>query len=103
VLVRSYINSSDWGVRFEAVSLVGEIKDRKAMPMLVAALKSNDYRASQAAEALGLIGDVSATNALMRVANSSNQDLRKAAREALLSLGRPADESPKWFEFFRRT
>jgi HEAT repeat protein len=76
-------------VRREAARALGELKDARAVPALMAVL--NDKRANEdlrreAARALGEIGDARAVNALQNALDTRDPYLLEAARAALKKI-----------------
>jgi len=69
--------------------MLGQLKDYRAVDTLIQALDAPGFLTPvHAAEALGKIGDPRAVQPLLSVAmNTGNESLRKAAENALESLG----------------
>jgi HEAT repeat protein len=73
-----------------AVGALGEIRNRAAVPGLIEALDNEQFPTDvrrQAAQALGLIGDSAAVDALQRAVSAPDPYLAQAAREALRRIG----------------
>ncbi|HUN09540.1 MAG TPA: HEAT repeat domain-containing protein [Aggregatilineales bacterium] len=75
--------------RGRAALMLGQLKDYRAVDTLIQALDAPGFLTPvHAAEALGKIGDPRAVQPLLSVAmNTGNESLRKAAENALESLG----------------
>lgn len=75
--------------RGRAALMLGQLKDYRAVDTLIQALEAPGFLTPvHAAEALGKIGDPRAVQPLLSVAmNTGNESLRKAAENALESLG----------------
>ena len=81
--------SSDWSDRQEAVKLLGESRERAAVPALLRSLKDSDYDVRrQTCIALGQIPDSRARKPLEAVVSRDpNSGVKEAAAAALALLG----------------
>jgi HEAT repeat protein len=83
-LILPYLSSTDGDLLRYAVEAAGDLKATDAVPQLIQALKfEGDYVASNAAEALGKIGDKRAFEALLGIAQNRDFGGRWMAIEAL--------------------
>lgn len=84
--------------RREAARELGSIGDKRAVPVLIQVVKSEQFDAvgEIAIVSLGKLGDKSAVPVLQEVAKDTSRDrfVRKAAREALRKLGAKAEGDP---------
>jgi HEAT repeat protein len=74
--------------RYYAAHVLGEMRDKRAVPALVATFGNPDL-AYKAAYALSQIGDAAAVAPLRRLMGESGGDTRLAAAHALAKLGAP--------------
>src|SRR5688572_10809805 len=74
--------------RYYAAHVLGEMRDKRAVPALVATFDNPDL-AFKAAYSLGQIGDAAAVAPLRRLTGESAGDTRLAAAHALAKLGAP--------------
>ena len=73
--------------RAHAASALGQVRDPRALEVLVKLLKDGDgWVASHAAVGLGALGDRRAVSALKEAAIDQNWQLQEAATAALLKL-----------------
>jgi HEAT repeat protein len=73
-----------------AIEIARDLKDKKGVPALIAALLDRRFtRRDVAAEALGHIRDPRAVKPLIRALRARNKSLRTAARRALLEINTP--------------
>jgi len=86
-------DEEDRSIRRHAAICLGEIKDRRAVEPLIAALKDKDELTRvSAAWAIGNIGDTRAVGALIMTLRDSNKEIRETSAKALAVLGwQPAD------------
>lgn len=83
----------DWraqpaNLRVECVGILGEIKDERAVPVIISVLEEKRVTMRyNAARALGKIGDSRATPALIKVLNDNEWEVRFYAAEALGAIG----------------
>jgi HEAT repeat protein len=89
--LRGAMDDDHWQVRLRAARALGRLRDRGAVPLLIAALlhPAGNLR-KEAASALGEIGDAHAVPALTAASGDPDPEVRKAARSALQRLGAPA-------------
>ncbi len=82
------LKSSDPAVRKRAAETLGNTKDTKAVNPLIDALNDKDQDVlSNIIEALGLIGDIRAIEAIRNIySNSTNQNVKNKAFESLKTL-----------------
>jgi len=102
-LVRILQTSDSYKVRLQVVITLGKLKDRRAVPALVGALKDDNYTVRGiAATALGQIGDNSALPALKRLYKSDkNSFVKSQAKKAIQALsGGGSDGPPAGSRFF---
>jgi HEAT repeat protein len=86
-LVKALIHPKDRSLAVPAAAALGEIRDPRAVPLLIAALGDKDWKLrAAAAEALGKIGDPRAAQPLIAILVDSRWDVRSAAEEALEQL-----------------
>ncbi|MCY4145315.1 MAG: HEAT repeat domain-containing protein [Chloroflexi bacterium] len=79
-------------VRGRAALMLGKLKDERAVPHLIRALKAPGFLTPyHAAQALGKIGDPRAITALESLAADSRDKTRRAALEALRQLGHESE------------
>lgn len=86
------VRSRDPAVFEASAAVLANLRERRAVPDLAAALTEKGERALPAAWALGMIGDPAAIPPLAASLASPNHDLRKAAVRALVRLGPPVEE-----------
>jgi HEAT repeat protein len=80
-----------WRVREHAAKACGEIKDARAVDLLIVACRDRDGAVkSAAAEALGKIGDPKAISALVKLFRDSSKTVRETAGTALVTIGTPS-------------
>ena len=85
-LVRE-LSDSDYTMRWDAATALGELGDTSAMPALIRALSDSDTLVRErAATALGRLGDDSAVPALMKALSDSDKGVRAHAATALGNL-----------------
>jgi HEAT repeat protein len=84
-LIRT-LRDESYTVRGAAVRSLGKLKDRKAAGPLIGMLKDSSVR-PQTAEALGEIGDPSATDPLIKLLDDVRDGVRWEAAEALGKIG----------------
>jgi len=89
--LRKKVRSRDRAVFEASAAALANLKERRAVPDLVAALDERGERALPAAWALGIIGDPAAIPSLAASLASPNPDLRKAAVRALVRMGSPVE------------
>lgn len=89
--LRKTVRSRDRAAFESSAAALANLKERRAVPDLVAALDEKGERAIPAAWALGLIGDPAAIHPLAASLASPSPDLRKAAVRALVRMGPPAE------------
>lgn len=89
--LRKKIRSRDRAIFEAAAAALANLRDRRAVPDLVAALDERGERALPAAWALGMIGDPAAIPPLAASLASPHPDLRKAAVRALVRMGPPVE------------
>src|SRR5262249_16316403 len=75
--VRSLLNDADALVRHRAMAAVATLKDREAIPALLAAAEAPDSR-FEAANALAAVPDIRALHVYLRGLADRNTDLRRA-------------------------
>jgi len=85
-LMRACIEDRDGSVRSDAARALGDIGDTRSVETLIRALEDSDVR-SNAARALGKIGDARSVEPLIRALEDSNESFRSAAAEALGDIG----------------
>jgi len=89
------LRGSNWGARIKAIEMLGEIGDARATEPLIAALEDRDgdeNLRNKATEALAKIGDARAVAPLITRLNHRNEEVRQAAAEWLVKIGKPAVE-----------
>ena len=87
-LVKALIHQKDRSLAVPAADALGDIRDPRAVPLLIAALGDKDWKLrATAAEALGKIGDPRAAQPLIAILVDSQWDVRSAAEKALLQMG----------------
>lgn len=74
-------------LRWTTIEALGELRDPRAVDMLVGELSSNVEIKDYAAKALGKIGDARAVSHLMTLLRSRHYDVRQVAAEALGKIG----------------
>jgi HEAT repeat protein len=90
VLVDASLKDPYYPVRFEAAEALRKIKDKRAVDLLIKALKDQDATARyRAAETLGKIGDLRAMNALSAALDDQDGSVRYAAMCSLGKIGDP--------------
>lgn len=78
----------DWHARVEACARLGELRDARALPPLLACLEDEDTEVrSAAAHALGASGLLEALPALLNHLLDANRHVREAVWQALAALG----------------
>lgn len=99
-IVLSELDSSDNGMRFEATRASGELELADAVPELIGFLQEDDIELRDSAVwALGRIGGPEARRALQACVESTDEDLREAAEDALAEIDVYAgdDDLPAFF------
>ncbi|HEY7954373.1 MAG: HEAT repeat domain-containing protein [Polyangia bacterium] len=83
-LTRALMQDSSYKVRVQAALVLGHLADRRAVPVLIQALKDkNESVRGVAATSLGRLGDKSAANALLIATHDPSQFVQIEARKAL--------------------
>lgn len=83
-LKRAIYENSEWQVKFSALAALGELRDKRAIPVLLPALaNSNDLLVQAAIGALGNIGDVSVVPRLLAMMGSGDMMTRQQLAQAL--------------------
>jgi hypothetical protein len=86
-LTRTLVQDPSYKVRVQAALVLGKLKDKRAVPTLIQALKDeNESVRGVAATSLGQIGDKAAANALLEASNDSSEFVRSQAKKALESV-----------------
>ena len=96
-LSRALMQDPSYKVRVQAALILGKLKDRRAVPTLIRALKDdNETVRGVAATSLGAIGDPSAIGPLEDAARDGNDFVQSQARKALAMLqgGGPTGPRP---------
>src|SRR5262249_44954211 len=83
--VRSLLNDADALVRHRAMAAVATLKDREAIPALLAAAEAPDSR-FEAANALAAVPDIRALHVYLRGLADRNTDLRQASAVAIAGI-----------------
>lgn len=92
-LVKALVHQKDRSLAVPAADALGEIRDPRAVALLIAALGDKDWKLrAAAAEALGKIGDPRAAQPLIAILVDSQWDVRSVANEALVRIGAGAVE-----------
>jgi HEAT repeat protein len=107
--VQKYIDSlkdSEWQIRWEAVTVLGESKDPRAIVPLIGALRGdeNTYVRATAAWALGEIKDRRAIEALIAALKDESHGVKKNAALALKTItGKDFGKDPAlWQEWWEK-
>lgn len=83
-LIATLISTPDWRVRESAVKLLGELKDARALKVLIKALRDSDNHVRKsAAHALGQLGDTQAVEPLITTLSDNDKYVRARAAHAL--------------------
>ena len=87
-LVKVLVHPKDRSLAVPAADALGEIRNPRAVPLLITALGDEDWKLrASAAEALGKIGDPRAAQPLIAILVDSQWDVRSAAGKALDKIG----------------
>jgi HEAT repeat protein len=82
------LQGADWHVRGQAMKVLGEIGDMRAVAGLLSMLHDTAWDVKrQAVEALGELDDVWALEPLLAALHDTDEDVRRAAAEALERIG----------------
>jgi HEAT repeat protein len=85
------LDNGDAKFRRQALYLLGELRDSRAVEFVIPMLQEKDFSvAKAAAEALGRLGDAQAAEPLLVFFEYGDQKKADAARDALLKIGKPA-------------
>src|SRR3954465_1066470 len=83
-LTRALMTDPSYKVRVQAALVLGKLRDKRAVPSLMQALRDeNESVRGVAATSLGQIGDKSAANALQQATNDPSEFVRNQAKKAL--------------------
>lgn len=83
-LTRAVFEDTEWQVRFSALAALGDVRDKRAIPILLPALQdTNDLLVQAAVGALGNIGDASVVPRLLSLLGSSDMMTRQRLAQAL--------------------
>src|SRR5579859_7499542 len=83
-LARTLMTDDSYKVRVQAALVLGKLRDKRAVPTLIQALKDpNESVRGVAATSLGQIADKEAANALQEATNDPSEFVRNQARRAL--------------------
>jgi hypothetical protein len=92
-LTRALMTDPSYKVRVQAALVLGKLRDKRAVPSLIQALKDeNESVRGVAATSLGQIGDRSAANALQEATNDSSEFVRAQAKKALETVAAAANQ-----------
>jgi HEAT repeat protein len=92
---RKALKSDIPSIRSNAAETLGELADPKAVKYLIKILKKDkdEKIRFEAAYALGKIGDARGVKPLIKTLSDEDDDVREAAMEALVRIGKPAVQS----------
>ena len=100
-LVQALSEDDEWLVRFSAAVSLGNLRDPRGHDVLVQTLESPEVVLQQAAiSALGEIGDLAATDAILRFAQSDDWLTRQRLAEALGNL--PGEKGKSALNFLEK-
>lgn len=91
-LIRGCYEDHEWQVQFSCLVSLGNLRDQRALPVLLEALKSdNDLLVQGAIGALGEIGDASVISAMLECLGSDDMMTRQKLAHALggFPIGKP--------------
>ena len=82
------LKDKEWMVGMMAAGALGKLKDKRAVEPLIQAIQYEDWALhAPAARSLGTLRDPRAVKVLTATLNDSNEEIRKAASEALTAIG----------------
>jgi HEAT repeat protein len=96
-LLRAALTNERAYIRYNAAFVIGDLKEARMVPDLIKALEDiNDIVRSEAAEALGHIGDRAALQALEKAARAPEPNVRISAFKAMLAIDYAAYQGQAW-------
>lgn len=86
-LTRALFEDTEWQVQFSALAALGELRDARAVPVVLPCLRSsNDLLVQAAVGALGQIGDTSTVPSLLDLLGNTDMMTRQRLAQALGSI-----------------